>query len=92
LERAKRTLASNICFEFENRQVVFEDLARQVHVYGNHRSPEMWRDMIMAVTNEDLVRVAKKMFQSKPTLLALGSDVSRVPNVDEVEVAIRSSL
>ena len=30
LNRAKVSLASNICFEFENRQVVFEDLARQV--------------------------------------------------------------
>ncbi|ETO29416.1 mitochondrial-processing peptidase alpha subunit, mitochondrial precursor [Reticulomyxa filosa] len=89
LDRAKRTLSSNICFEFENRHVVFEDLARQVHVYGDHRPPEQWRELIMAVTKEDVVRVAKKLLQSKPTLLALGPDVSRVPNVDEVEAAIR---
>jgi len=90
LERAKRTLASNICFEFENRHVVFEDLARQVHVYGSHRPPEQWREMVMAVTKDDVVRVAKKLLESKPTLLALGPDVSRVPNVDEIEAAIRN--
>merc|ERR1712228_148743 len=45
--RAKQALAANICFEFE-------DLARQVQVYGAHKTPEMWREEIMAVTRDDL--------------------------------------
>jgi len=90
--RARQALAANICFEFENRQIVFEDLARQVQVYGAHKTPEMWREEIMAVTKDDLTRVAKKLLQSNPTLLAMGEDVSRVPQQEEVKQAIKESL
>lgn len=84
MDRAKKSLASNICFEFEGRQIVFEDLARQVQVYGTHRAPEMWREQIMAVTNADVERVAARLIRSHPTVLGLGPDVSLVPSTEEV--------
>merc|ERR1719447_507686 len=89
MNRAKQALASNICFEFENRQIVFEDIARQVQVYGSHKTPEMWREDIMAVNKEDISRVAHKLLQSNPTLLAMGQDVSRVPQQEEIKTAIK---
>jgi len=46
----------------------------------------------MAVGKEDLARVAKKLLQSNPTLLAMGEDVSRVPQQEEVKAAIKESL
>jgi processing peptidase subunit alpha len=92
LDRAKKSLASNICFEFENRQIVFEDLARQVQVYGSHRSPEMWREDIMKVTAEDVVRVAKNLLKSKPTILGIGPDVSLVPSNEEISEAIQKVI
>jgi len=92
LNRAKQALASNICFEFENRQIVFEDIARQVQVYGSHKTPEMWREDIMAVTKEDIAAVAAKLLQSNPTLLAMGHDVSRVPQQEEIKTAIREAV
>eukprot|EP01083_Nonionella_stella_P023223 64234_1 len=92
MNRAKQALASNICFEFENRQIVFEDIARQVQVYGTHKTPEMWRQDIMNVTKDDVLRVAKKLLQSNPTLLAMGEDVSRVPQQEEVKNAIANSI
>jgi processing peptidase subunit alpha len=89
LDRAKRCLISNIAFEYENRQVVWEDLARQISVYGHYRSPSDWRVEIEKVTADDVVRVASKLLSSKPTLLSCGPDVSRVPLVDEVAEAIK---
>merc|ERR1719266_531040 len=92
LARAKQALASNICFEFENRQIVFEDIARQVQVYGVHKTPEMWREEIMNVSKEDISRVAHKLLQSNPTLLAMGQDVSRVPQQEEIKTAIKDAV
>merc|ERR1719493_341067 len=42
LLRAKTALATNICFDFEDRQVIFEDICRQVQVYGHHKTPDQW--------------------------------------------------
>lgn len=74
LQRAKTALATNICFDFEDRQVVFEDICRQTKVYGKHRTPDQWLGDIMKVTAEDVQRVAKKMLTSKPSLVAVGPE------------------
>jgi len=92
IKRAKQALASNICFEFEHRHIVFEDIARQVNVYGTHKSPEMWRDDIMKVDKDDVLRVAKKLLQTNPTLLAMGNDVSRVPQHEEIKTVIKEAI
>jgi len=92
INRAKQALASNICFEFENRQIVFEDIARQVQVYGTHKTPEMWREHIMQVDKQDISRVAQRILNSNPTLLAMGDDVNRVPQHEEVKVAIKEAI
>eukprot|EP00484_Ammonia_sp_Unknown_P028798 CAMPEP_0197047276 /NCGR_PEP_ID=MMETSP1384-20130603/22793_1 /TAXON_ID=29189 /ORGANISM="Ammonia sp." /LENGTH=505 /DNA_ID=CAMNT_0042479173 /DNA_START=97 /DNA_END=1614 /DNA_ORIENTATION=- len=92
INRAKQALASNICFEFENRQIVFEDIARQVQVYGTHKTPEMWRQDIMNVSKDDILRVAKKLLTSNPTLLAMGHDVSRVPQQEEIKTVIKDAI
>jgi processing peptidase subunit alpha len=72
LDRAKTALATNICFDFEDRQVVFEDICRQIKVYGEHKTPDMWLDQIQKVTGEDVRRVAQKMLSCKPTVVAIG--------------------
>jgi len=72
LERAKCALATNVCFDFEDRQVVFEDICRQIKVYGEHRTPDMWLDQIQKVTGQDVQRVAQKMLKCKPTVVAIG--------------------
>lgn len=83
LERAKTALSTNICFDFEDRQVIFEDICRQVQVYGHHKTPNEWHEMIMAVTADDVQRVAERMLKSKPTLVAVGTDISAVPLYDD---------
>jgi len=72
LDRAKMALATNICFDFEDRQVVYEDICRQTRVYGQHLTPDMWLERIMNVTANDVQRVAQKMLASKPSFVAIG--------------------
>merc|ERR1719210_3254479 len=38
LARAKNCLSANICYEYEKREVQFEDIARQAAVYGTVKS------------------------------------------------------
>eukprot|EP00494_Astrolonche_serrata_P026942 UN27205 len=53
LNRGKITLSNNICYEYERREVQFEDIARQTAVYGKYRSPIEWQPEIMSVTSAD---------------------------------------
>ena len=76
LDRAKMALATSICFDFEDRQVVYEDICRQVKVYGKHYTPEKWLESIMNVTATDVQRVAQKMLASKPGLVVIGPNDS----------------
>jgi len=76
LDRAKMALATNICFDFEDRQVVYEDICRQAKVYGRHHTPDQWLQSIMNVTASDVQRVAQKMLACKPGLVAIGPNDS----------------
>jgi len=79
LERAKSSVFSCLCYDFEDRRVVFEDICRQTKVYGTHRTPEMWMDMIAKVTTSDVQRVAQKMLVSKPAVVVIGpTDLSDI--------------
>merc|ERR1712000_744019 len=89
LQRSKNALVCNICFEFENRQVVFEDMARQVASYGTHHSPEeYWAEKIQKVAAEDIQNVAAKMLKSKPSLVIAGRDFSSLADYDQVRKSI----
>lgn len=89
LNRAKNSLASNIAFEFEHRQILFEDIARQVAMWGEHREPAYWQNLISKVTAADVQRVAKKMLSSKPTLLNVGPDFTNAPVYDNIRAALQ---
>jgi len=84
LDRAKTALSNNICYEYERREVQFEDIARQTAVYGRHRGPAEWREEIMAVSADDVTRVAQKMLKKPPTLAACGAELSYVPVYSEL--------
>jgi len=84
LDRAKTALSNNICYEYERREVQFEDIARQCSVYGRHRAPEDWQPEIAKVTAEDIQRVATKMIKKPPTLAVTGHELSYVPVYSEL--------
>jgi processing peptidase subunit alpha len=71
LNRAKNSVFTSLCYDFEDRQVIFEDMCRQTKVYGTHRTPDMWLEVISKVTASDVQRVAQKMLLSKPAVVAI---------------------
>lgn len=75
LNRAKDTLYACLCYDFEDRQVIFEDMCRQTKVYGIHRTPDMLLEAITKVTAGDVQRVAQNMLMltPKPAVVCLSS-------------------
>ncbi|KAF8817879.1 putative peptidase M16, alpha subunit [Cardiosporidium cionae] len=83
LNRAKNALKSSIWMNLESSPVIMEDIARQLIMSGNIRSGEDFCMAIDAVTESDIRRVAEKLVQQKPTVVAYG-DISTIPHYDEI--------
>merc|ERR1712063_234956 len=81
--RAKNQLKSSVLMKLESRQVLFEDIGRQILTYGKHESVSDLCKRIDAVTPESLQKAAAKALKSAPTIASFG-DVSAVPSYDAV--------
>jgi len=76
LERAKNQLKAAIFMALEQRSILFEDIGRQVLVYGKRYSVEEVCNRIDNVTVEDCGRAALKLISGTPTVVALGENKS----------------
>lgn len=56
----------------EQRPVLFEDVARQVLSRGKREKAAYYFDRIQAIQETDIQRVAKKMLQTEPAVVAYG--------------------
>lgn len=78
LSRAKNQLMSSLVMALESRAVEVEDLGRQVLVHGRRVSVAEMCEQIEAVTSQDLMRVANRVFGTRvegdPTLLVMGQE------------------
>merc|ERR1712060_1040507 len=83
LDRAKNQLKSSLLMNLERRDILFEDIGRQVLTYGARKSPEELVAEIEAVTAEDVISVAKAMLQTPPSVAVYG-EVSSVPRYDKI--------
>jgi len=81
LSRAKNQLTSSLLMNLEQRSVLFEDIGRQVLVYGERESPESLVAQIDAVTSADLTAVAGAMLKTPPSVVVHG-DTTCVPRYD----------
>ena len=76
----------------ESRQLLCEDLVRQVATYGKRESADEMCAKIDQVTQDDLMRVAKNAIASPPTVVVYGETKDIASNVLElVERTVRSS-
>lgn len=93
--RAKAKVKSDMFVDLESRVVAFDDLARQVCLWGRRVSSAEHAKRIDAVTKKDMLRVAKEMLCAKvPTLAALGPRefVHATPTAERVHQYIRETL
>jgi len=84
LSRAKKQLQSMLMMNLEARPVVFEDIGRQILSTGERKSPAELCQMIEKVTNDDIVRVSRRLLASKPSMAAMGN-LSKLPKLEEVQ-------
>jgi len=83
--RARNQLKSRILMNLEARNVLCEDIGRQLLTYGRRETAASLCRKIDNVTREDLLRVSRKMLQTAPSMVSYGSDLSNIPDYSEVE-------
>ena len=72
VRRARAQLKASILMSLESTSARCEQLARQVQVYGRPLPPEELVEKLEAVDATAVARVARRTFQSRPTLSAVG--------------------
>jgi len=82
-QRAKNQLKSSVLMNLESRNVLFEDIGRQLLTYGKIKSPVELCAAVDAITAEDMQKAAAKALQSPVTVAAFG-DVSTIPSYDVI--------
>lgn len=86
LDRARNMLKCNVLTQLESRLVLFEDIGRQILTYGKRENTKDMCEKIDNVSKEDLRDLMRKSVVGvKPTLCAVGDDVSHVPEFGDVE-------
>lgn len=83
--RAKNALKSSVFMNLESRSLVMDDIGRQLLMSGKLATAAQFVAMIDTVTSEDLVRVAKTILASPPTVVAFGHGVDKVPKYEELK-------
>ena len=76
-------LKSSMMMNLESRDIVMEDIGRQILATGKRVSPDELCRQVDAMTGGDLQRVAKNMLNTPLTLAAYG-DTSKMPKYSAV--------
>ena len=84
LSRAKNMLKSSMMMQLELRLVNCEDIARQFITYGHRDSLAKMCEKIDAVTKRDLMAVATRVLLQMPSVGAVGSDLSKLPQYEHI--------
>ena len=71
--RAKNSLISSIFMNLETNSIFLEDLGRQILMNGRMVSAVEFARIVRTVTKEDLLRVAFKFIQTRPTVVHYGA-------------------
>lgn len=87
LARAKKQLQSMLLMNLEQRPVVFEDIGRQVLATGSRKRPEYFIQAIAAITKDDIIRVARRLLKSAPSVAARG-EVRAVPSIADIQAGL----
>jgi len=84
LSRAKNMIRGNILTQLESRQVLSEDIIRQMQTYGKREHPSVVCDKIDNVTKEDIMRIARRAMSKPPSISSVGPDLTYVPKFEQI--------
>ena len=83
VERARAQLKASILMSLESTSSRCELLARQMVIYGRPMPVAEVVDKVVAVTAADVVRVARRLFATPPTVAVLGP-LAKAPGYDDI--------
>ena len=83
LSRARAQLKSSLLMSLESTGSRCEQLARQIQIHGRPVPVTETVGKIDAVTEEDILRVAREIFAGTPTFTAIGP-VKNMPTMDDI--------
>jgi len=83
LQRAKNQLRAALLMQLENQDAVLEEIAVQALHTGDYTSPADILKAIDGITAADVSRVAKRIFNGKPSMAASGNLVN-TPYLDQL--------
>ena len=81
----RNQLKSRILMNLESRNVLCEDIGRQLLTYQERDHASVLCRKVDNVTEKDLLRVALKMLKTSPSMVAYGSDLDKIPSYEEVD-------
>jgi len=73
LDRARKQLRSSMLMNLESRQIMCEDIGKQILMFGEVLAIDSLCAKIEAVSGEDISRVTKRMLGSTPAVAVFGS-------------------
>lgn len=88
VQRARAQLKASILMSLESTTSRCEQLARQVVIYGRPIPTAEVVEKVEAITAEDCVRVAKRLFAGMPTFAAIGP-LAKVESFEKVAERLR---
>ena len=88
LKRAKTQLKASMLMALESSSSTVEVLARQMLIFNRIVPVEEMVEKIEAISREDILNLANKIFSSKPTYALVG-DIDGYPVYDEIQNQIR---
>jgi len=87
LQRARAQVKASVLMSLESTSSRCELLARQKVIYGRPVPVAEVVEKVMAITAEDITRVAKRLFASAPTVAALGP-LSKLEDYDRIKARV----
>ncbi|GAM19824.1 hypothetical protein SAMD00019534_029990 [Acytostelium subglobosum LB1] len=90
VERAKRQQKSMILMNLELRNVLCDDMARQLVSTGIWRSPEEICSGMDALTKDDILRFLDNLLLTNPTVVGFIGDKDKALSSDDIKKVIRS--
>ena len=88
LHRARAQLKASILMSLESTSSRCEQLARQILVYGRPIATAEVVQKVEAIDNAEIMRVAKRLFSSKPTIAAIGP-LAKVESYDAMAARLK---
>lgn len=88
LQRARAQLKASILMSLESTSSRCEQLARQILVYGRPIPTAEVVEKVEAIDNAEIMRVARRLFSTKPTIAAIGP-LAQVESYDQIAARLK---